>query len=78
MRKYECNQTHKGKGDGGTVRCKYRCTVTKYEVGRDKMGRTVEKVTDTLLNQCRLIKGRSKTCSWPNNSEDTCNIAKHK
>ena len=78
MRKFECNQIHEGSSGGGNVRCKYRCTIVKFKIEAGKMGRTTEKVTDTLHNQCRLITGRSKKCMYPDDNEQTCNIPKYK
>lgn len=74
MRKSECNKAFETSRVTGTIRCKYRCTVTKFETETGKLGRTKEKITSTHTNQCRLIHNQRKVCPYPNDNEDTCHI----
>lgn len=73
MRTTEPDQVYIGKNGDGKVTCMHRCKITKYIIEKGK-----KKVTDTLLNQCRLLHNQNKRCLHANDNEHTCNIPKFK
>lgn len=74
MRRTINNQQYETKNVTGEQPCAHRCKITKYEIETGKLGKTKEKITSTLTNQCRLKANGNKTCSHPNDNEQTCHI----